>query len=987
LASIEAALVLPTGAEHLERVNAALSDRYRVHAEIAWGGTATVYRGLDLKHDRPVAIKVLHPELGVTLAADRFLREIQIVAQLHHPHILALYDSGKADGLLYYVMPLAEGETLRARIACDEQIPLAEALQITREVADALSYAHEHDVIHCDVKPENVMLESGHAVVTDFGISRAISEAGDSRVTEPGMAIGTPAYMSPEQAAGSTELDQRADVYSLGCVLYEMLAGEPPFPATSTQEILARKATEPAPSLRTARRAVTKPVEEALQRALANAPADRFRTAQEFVAGLTAADVRPLRGSTGPRVRSTRAIVWVGVLVATGVVTGLLLKGRTGAGELDANVLAVAPFDVIGSGLEMWGEGLSDMLSHSLDGAGPLRTVSPSLVVRAWDGPADPTSAVRLGAVLGAGLTVYGRLVSGGDSVRLSTTLLDVATQTAIRDLEVRSHRDNVDRLADSLAVRLLGELNRVRQLGAVQLHSLGSSSPVALKAFLQGEQHFRRAAMDSAGLYYERAIELDSTFALAYNRRGSVAWWPSVQTVQPTPPWGWWLRAGELNRGLAVRESLLVAADSMYAAVRTTFAPDSMTWAMLQRLFATLEDADRIYPDDPEIRHRIAEAELHTPIFGRVPERPRESFERVVELDSSFTTAYAHLIELHGWLQEIELARKSSAAYLARGPDDAVANALRILHAIWDPARGTQAEVESLLDTASLKRFWDVSFPLETLPDSAEPAIQVVRAYLSRDDGDGYARDYLARVLAFRGHLQEAREIVEEPETYLSRYVFTELALLGVMEPERAAEVFSRFPRELSDLPIPWWASIGDTTSIMDARTAFEATSRSDTLSGTEVGWARWRAAKADFYLAMARRDTTEALRMASRFPEYHVCNQGCYYQRLTKARLLVAAGRVREAARLLDEGSNNAFTVDRPVQLEYRPLRVHVPGDVIWRLERARVHESLGNAEQAIRDYEFVEGVWGNADDSLQPMVEESREALQRLRGDVRH
>jgi hypothetical protein len=172
-----------------------------------------------------------------------------------------------------------------------------------------------------------------------------------------------------------------------------------------------------------------------------------------------------------------------------------------------------------------------------------------------------------------------------------------------------------------------------------------------------------------------------------------------------------------------------------------------------------------------------------------------------------------------------------------------------------------------------------------------------------------------------------------------------------------------------------------------MDARTAFEATSRSDTLSGTEVGWARWRAAKADFYLAMARRDTTEALRMASRFPEYHVCNQGCYYQRLTKARLLVAAGRVREAARLLDEGSNNAFTVDRPVQLEYRPLRVHVPGDVIWRLERARVHESLGNAEQAIRDYEFVEGVWGNADDSLQPMVEESREALQRLRGDVRH
>ena len=190
-------------------------------------------------------------------------------------------------------------------------------------------------------------------------------------------------------------------------------------------------------------------------------------------------------------------------------------------------MLVVAPFDEIGSGLESWGEGLSDVLANVLDGAGPLRTVSPSLVVSKWSGRADQTSAAQLGASLGAGLAVYGRLmVSGGDSVRLAATLFDVASQNPIGDIEVRNHRDNIDRLADSMAVRLLGELSRVRQLGVVQLNSLGSSSPGAIKAFLQGERHYRRTALDSAEFYYRRAMELDTTFALAYNRMGSVAWW-----------------------------------------------------------------------------------------------------------------------------------------------------------------------------------------------------------------------------------------------------------------------------------------------------------------------------------------------------------------------------------------------------------------------------------------------------------------------------
>jgi tetratricopeptide (TPR) repeat protein len=388
----------------------------------------------------------------------------------------------------------------------------------------------------------------------------------------------------------------------------------------------------------------------------------------------------------------------------------------------------------------------------------------------------------------------------------------------------------------------------------------------------------------------------------------------------------------------------------------------------MLQRLFATLERADRHYPNDPEIRQRIAEAKLHTPIFGRAPEELRESFAHVVELDSTYTPPYRHLITLQGWLQEIEPARRSIAAFLALGPSDAYTESESILDAIWDPSGVTQAELELLFDTASLETFPVVSLPLETHPDSTEPAIQVVQAYLSRNDADEFPRNYLAKVLAFRGHLQEAKEAVGEPRRYLGRYVFTELALLGVVPPGRAAEVFSRFPDQSRDMPIPWWASVGDTASIKDTRAAFATSIGSDTLSRAEAGWANWRVAKADFYLALARRDTAEALRLASRFPEYHQCNQGCYYQRLTKARLLMAAGRLREAAELLDEGSNNVFAP-------------HVPGDVIWRLERARLHERLGNTDKAISDYAFVADVWCNADDSLQPLVAESRAASQRL------
>ncbi|MBL0169858.1 MAG: serine/threonine protein kinase [Gemmatimonadaceae bacterium] len=271
-----------------ERLSAALSDRYRVERELGRGGMATVYLAHDLKHERDVAIKVLHPDLGAALGAERFLSEIKTTAKLQHPHILALLDSGAADGLLYYVMPFIAGETLRARLDRERQLPIDDALSIAREVADALGAAHALGIVHRDVKPENILLQNGHAIVADFGIALAVQAAGGARMTQTGLSLGTPQYMSPEQAMGERHIDARADIYALGAVTYEMLTGDAPFTGSSVQAIVARVLTEKPQSISTVRDTVPFGAEQAVLRALSKLPADRFASTTEFVAALTA---------------------------------------------------------------------------------------------------------------------------------------------------------------------------------------------------------------------------------------------------------------------------------------------------------------------------------------------------------------------------------------------------------------------------------------------------------------------------------------------------------------------------------------------------------------------------------------------------------------------------------------------------------------------------------------------------------------------------
>ena len=269
-----------------DRLRSALGDRYEIAKQVGRGAMAIVYQARDLRHDRQVALKVLRPELAIALGHERFLREIDVLARLRHPSILPLYDSGEADGLLYYVMPFAAGETLRDRMTREKQLPVSDAIRFAREVAEALDAAHGAGIVHRDIKPENIILEHGHAMVVDFGIARAVSRSAGERLTDSGVTLGTPMYMSPEQASGETEIDGRSDIYSLGCVLYEMLAGEAPFRGPTPQAQIARRFVGEPPSVRTVRTTVPRELERAIKKTMAKAPADRFATAAELIRAL-----------------------------------------------------------------------------------------------------------------------------------------------------------------------------------------------------------------------------------------------------------------------------------------------------------------------------------------------------------------------------------------------------------------------------------------------------------------------------------------------------------------------------------------------------------------------------------------------------------------------------------------------------------------------------------------------------------------------------
>jgi serine/threonine-protein kinase len=507
----------------LDRLKAALADRYTIERELGRGGMATVYLAEDLKHRRKVAVKVLHPELAATIGADRFLREIEIAAQLNHPHILPLHDSGEADGFLYYVMPYVEGESLRERLKREKQLSLEDAVQITREVASALAHAHSLGVIHRDIKPENVLLSGGEAVVADFGIARAVTAAGGEKLTETGLAVGTPAYMSPEQASGETQLDAHSDVYSLGCVLYEMLGGEPPFTGATPQAILARKSLEAVPPLRNVRETVPVGVERAVTKALAKVPADRFPTAQQFVAALERPS--PIREPAPvPWRRWLPVGVVVLVLAAGGL--GLWVRGASPGGAAaggERSMLVVLPFANLGSADDdYFADGMTDAITARLAGVAGLAVISRTSAVQYKDTDKSPQ---QIAEELGVDYILEGTIQRERPSdpasrVRIIPQLIDASSNTHLWAGTYDDNMSEVFRLQSNIAERVAEALQlRLLEPERRTVAAQPTESTEAYELYLRAQRYSRSKPNDNriAEQLLERAIELDPNFALAH--------------------------------------------------------------------------------------------------------------------------------------------------------------------------------------------------------------------------------------------------------------------------------------------------------------------------------------------------------------------------------------------------------------------------------------------------------------------------------------
>ena len=873
---------------------------------------------------------------------------------------------------------------------------MRDAVRVLRDIAAALSYAHQHGVVHRDIKPDNVLLSGGEALVTDFGVAKALSASatgGDSGLTSLGVALGTPAYMAPEQGAADPHVDHRADIYSFGCLAYEVLSGQAPFVGRSPAALLAAHVTEAPETVERRRSSLPPALALLVMRCLEKRPADRPQAAGEVLQALEAL-ATPSGGTEPTQVIRTgrtarlaflrRAAFWGGlvVLAISGIAATIWRREAPAPSKLNPDLVAVAPFDVLGSGLDLWREGFVDLLSRGLDGAGPLRTVSPTLVIRRWSGRSDPASATELGKLTGAGLAVYGTLVgTGPDSVRISASILDVRRGAPIGEVQIKGDERHMDALSDSLTVGLLRELGTVRPIGATRSVRFSSTTVPALKAFLAGEQLYRRGAWDSAYAAFTRAMALDSTFVPAMIRGANAAGWGSNSAAGPSLIY----RAASLNRGLGPRDSLSIIVDSNFTALfDAQTLPPPVRRQLTRRAFGTGAELTARYPDDPEAWYRLGEVGFHQGWMGRV--RPREvldAFDRAIALDSVFTPAYPHTMQLNGWVMPEEGWDRHFRPYLASGGTGSLTSDVRLLQVLRESDR---ARSDSALRAASLQLLFAAAGIGYMMPDSSEPGVQLTREVVSRTaptrEYGLLWQAYYATSLAYRGHVRQAARVLSVARDYPDvSDLTTELALLGAIPADTAdallAERLQQTPyRQPGEPPIgggpgalgfapPWWLARRDSASLLRFAARADSASRDSAL--TIMGErAAYDARVARAYVMLIRGDSAAALRQLSELP--HDVNWGVL-DRLTEAKLLALRGRDAEVMYLLDRSI---------------PRSCASPSMVLSRLETARAAERLGQRARAVEDYRFVLDVWRHADPELRPYVDEARAALARLSGE---
>jgi eukaryotic-like serine/threonine-protein kinase len=721
--------------EALARLTSALESRYRVERELGVGGMATVYLAHDVRHDRQVALKVLRADLAATLGTERFLREVRITASLNHPHILPLLDSGEVDGLLFYVMPYAEAGTLRDRLQRETQLGVESALEITKQVASALTYAHERGVLHRDIKPENILFQSGHAVVADFGIARAISAAGGETLTATGLALGTPAYMSPEQASGARELDERSDLYSLACVAYEMLVGERPFTGPTVQAVLARRLTESARPISATRPSVSSVVDRAIAKALAPVPADRFASVGEFASAIAQpAEVRRVGlGHVRPWQLLTAAVL-------AALVVGLWARSRfwgTGSPVAGTPRIAVLPFENLGAADdEPFAAGITDEITSRLAEISGLRVVSRTSAKRFAK---RDMSVAELGKALDTDYILEGtlrteRTLGRPASARVSPQLVRVSDDVQIwqQRFDASLTPGAIFGIQADIAERVAAELRvSLAQPERARIAKIATNDSAAYRLYQLGRFHWDKRDKESllrAIRYFGEAVARDSLFVDAYTGLAAASlahgllFTPDSASDVTRTARDAARRAVTLDASSAAAQagfgfSLMVAewdwagADSAFSraiAIDPDYGPARYWYTQLlwlQGKFSeALEQAQRAVAVDPLSTVAYLAHAKSLRFVGRRDESIA-ALKRSVELQSTMYLSYQELAEAYAQMGREQEAQQAARGYLTSAfPGRAIDESLVGAMVKISGGRAVASEIGHALDPIGMR-------------------------------------------------------------------------------------------------------------------------------------------------------------------------------------------------------------------------------------------------------------------------------------------
>jgi len=763
-------------AELNDNLQAALGTAYRLERELGGGGMSRVYVATELALGRKVVVKVLPPEMGAGLNAERFRREIQLAASLQHPHVVPLLAAGRSADLVWYTMPLIEGESLRAKLAREGELPIAETVRILRDVADSLSYAHTHGVVHRDIKPDNVLISGRHAVVTDFGVAKALSEStGESSLTSIGIALGTPAYMAPEQAAADPHVDHRADIYALGAMAYEMLTGKPPF-GGAPQMVLAAHVTQKPESVTSRRASVPPALASIVMRCLEKKAADRYQTAAELhqqfeIMATPSGGMAPtsataaVSGAAEPT--SARITIPFGAKLAIGVAvaTALVFAWRPWASSdrelaLDPRVVAVLPFRVAGAdpSLHYLRQGMQDLLHAKLTGEGGPRAADVQSVVAAAraegadDADLSGDALQNVAERVGAGFVIQGSIVGPPDRFVIQATLLEMPSARQVAQTSLEGSKDSIFAMVNGLAQRLLALGGGASES---QLTALTTTNFDAMRAYLDGQVAFRRGDYPLATQLLERAFALDSTFALGASALLEANGWSNVLATSMARvrrlAWANRERLHETDR-----QFLIARLGANYPAFTPTYVDDQFNERLVRQ-----------FPESPLAWYYLGDGYFHDGAVSDVPdwrERARDAFLRSAALAPEFSAPLEHLTRLELLSGNLAAVESLSVRLSAVNPSGFFAQWARVEIPL---ARGdTLAAARALGERLAAEVVPGAESWMQWSPSFA-PFIANVDSVLRAHDSPSRSRDHRAdlrdarvQIALYHGHFSAAMEL-----------------------------------------------------------------------------------------------------------------------------------------------------------------------------------------------------------------------------------